>query len=34
VDLEFLQEYAVTAVDPNLQKLAREAAETIADFVQ
>ena len=33
-DLEFLQEYAVTAVDPNLQKLAREAAETIADFVR
>ncbi len=32
-DLEFLQEYAVTAVDPNLQKLAREAAETIAGFV-
>jgi len=32
-DLEFLEEYAVTAVDPNLQKLAREAAETIAGFV-
>jgi len=32
-DLKFLEEYAVTAVDPNLQKLAREAAETIAGFV-
>jgi aminopeptidase N len=32
-DLDFLREYAATAVDPNLQKLAREAAETIAGFV-
>ena len=32
-DLEFLEQYAAAAVDPNLQKLAREAAETIAGFV-
>ena len=32
-DLDFLAEYAETAVDPKLQKLAREAAEIIADFV-
>ena len=32
-DLDFLRKYAVTAVDANLQKLAREAAETIAGFV-
>jgi hypothetical protein len=33
-DIEFLQEYAATAVDPNLQNKAREAAETIAGFVR
>ena len=32
-DLDFLRDYASTAVDPNLQKLAREAAETIGSFV-
>jgi len=32
-DLEFLQQYAETAADPNLQKAARDAAETIASFV-
>ena len=32
-DLEFLGEYAATAVDPNLQKQARIAFETIAGFV-
>ena len=32
-DLHFLREYATTAVDPNLQKRARDAAETIAAFV-
>ncbi len=32
-DLDFLGEYAATAVDPNLHKLAREAANTIASFV-
>ena len=32
-DLEFLGEYAATSVDPNLQKTARDAAETIAEFV-
>ncbi|MFQ5549209.1 MAG: M1 family aminopeptidase [Woeseia sp.] len=32
-DLEFLGDYAATAVDPNLQKKARDAAETIAAFV-
>ena len=32
-DIEFLEQYAVTAVDPNLQKLARGAAEKIAAFV-
>lgn len=32
-DLDFLREYAMTAVDSNLQKLAGEAAETIAGFV-
>jgi aminopeptidase N len=32
-DLDFLEGYAVTAVDPNLQKLACDAAETIAGFV-
>ena len=32
-DLDFLRDYALTAVDPNLQKLAREAAETIGSFV-
>ena len=32
-DLHFLREYATTAVDPNLQKQARDAAETIAAFV-
>lgn len=33
-DLDFLREYAATAVDPNLQKTARVAAETIAAFVE
>jgi aminopeptidase N len=32
-DLEFLGEYAASAVDPNLQKQARIALETIAAFV-
>jgi aminopeptidase N len=32
-DLEFLEQYAITAVDPNLQKLARKAAEKVAGFV-
>jgi HEAT repeat protein len=32
-DLDFLGEYAATAVDPNLQKSARTAMETIAAFV-
>jgi aminopeptidase N len=32
-DLDFLGQYAATAVDPNLQKLASNAAETIAGFV-
>ena len=32
-DLDFLREYAATAADPNLQKTARVAAETIAAFV-
>ena len=32
-DLDFLREYAATAVDPNLQKTARVAAETIAAFL-
>jgi len=32
-DLGFLEEYAVIAVDPNLQKQARIAMETIAGFV-
>ncbi len=32
-DLEFLGEYAATSVDANLQKTARNAAETIAGFV-
>ncbi len=32
-DLDFLAEYAATAVDPNLQKMARDAFETIAGFV-
>jgi aminopeptidase N len=33
-DLKFLRQYAVSAVDPNLQKAARDAAETIAAFVE
>jgi len=32
-DLDFLREYAAIAVDPNLQKQARIALETIAGFV-
>jgi len=32
-DLDFLGHYAAIATDPNLQKLASEAAETIAGFV-
>ena len=32
-DLDFLREYATTAVDPNLRKQAHDAAETIAGFV-
>jgi hypothetical protein len=32
-DLDFLREYAATDLDPNLQKAARDAAETIAGFV-
>jgi aminopeptidase N len=32
-DLNFLTEYAATAADPYLQKIARDAAETIAAFV-
>jgi hypothetical protein len=32
-DLDFLEQYAITAVDPNLQKVAREAAEKVAGFV-
>jgi aminopeptidase N len=32
-DLDFLMQYAETAADPNLQKLARDAADTIAGFV-
>ena len=32
-DLDFLREYATRAVDPNLQKQAHDAAETIAGFV-
>ena len=32
-DLDFLRQYSTTAVDPNLQKRARVAAETIAAFV-
>jgi len=33
-DLDFLREYAEKDFDPNLQKAAREAAETIAGFVE
>jgi len=33
-DLGFLREYAENDFDPNLQKAAREAAETIASFVE
>jgi len=33
-DLDFLREYAATDLDPNLQKAARDAAETIAGFVK
>jgi aminopeptidase N len=32
-DIDFLERYAATAVDPNLQKTARVAAATIAGFV-
>jgi HEAT repeat protein len=32
-DLDFLREYAEKDFDPNLQKAARDAAETIAGFV-
>jgi HEAT repeat protein len=32
-DVDFLGEYAASAVDPNLQKKARQAQETIAGFV-